>query len=843
MLGLTRLRGIHGLSLRGLSLTLFAAVTLVGCECGTGFNSPLKVAVVMDVGETWDLNALEWAKDNINAAGGIQGVRPISLEYYESATVNGLSQITRELVDDPSVVAIIGPGTSQQVVEAARRFSPKQKLMISPAATAGEIYRTFGDDDYIWRTTESDIAQTEIMVLSALDSGATKIGLLTHFSLYGDTFFDWFGFFAAEVGYTTDDVQVSRFGQDGGMSPQACVQPVIDILDTSPDVLFAVPETDDQIRCMVNTVAEYNSSHGSSIRLYLSSRGYRSDVLKELGELAEGVEGITLAPAPESGFELAYKHRYEANELPPFAANIYDALLLVAYGLEHSGGQGGPQLAASLKEIVSYRGEPVGWDGDGVRDALLAIRENRRPNLSGATGTLTYADGTFTDLFESSYGQWRFENGHMVFSAYYTTGNNSMRARSSTSILEARASSSAQQDISVGTYDPGVDQEDLWVVIMAFSKGWQNYRHEADALRQYQMFKERGIPDGRIILAIQDDIAFGESNTEQGVVRNEVGGANLYVDVEIDYSAGDISLALVEAILGGVATPEFPTVVESTHASNVYVYMVGHGGPMGVAIGAGSEEDAYATAEDLGIEVLSPEGLLDTLCSMQENAMYRRAMVVIESCFSGVMGEVLDVGCGNDQPVVDSAIRVVVEEPGAICPEGGQVVEVGPDANEDGVPDSVDGTYPICSDDLGAGLVSVTSEPVGENCSEGGLRVDLGSDADGSGWLGLGEIVQTVFVCKNEAVTHLNGAVMLTASNSSENSISYAYDEGINVWLADQFSTKLANAMNTAQSSSLYDLYNEVYLSVSGSHVGMYNALYFGNVREVMIEEFMRRED
>lgn len=823
-------------------VTIVFSVGLGGCE--NTFNAPLKVAVIMDIGQTWDLKALEWAKNNVNDAGGILAVRPIELVYYEASSAANLSQITREISEDPEIVAVIGPGRSEQVVDAARRFTPAKMVMVTPSATAGEIFRTYGGDDYVWRTLESDIAQTEIMILFALADNAQKVALLTNFSMYGDTFFDWFGFFAAEVGYGIDDVLVDRYGQDGDSSPDACAQPVNDILAGVPDILFAVPENDEQIICIVNTVAAHNEVNEPDVKLYFSSEGYRSELLTTLGDKAEGVEGVTLSAAPESGFDLEYKYRFGVEELPPYAANIYDAMLLVGYGLEHSGGKGGPDLAASLREVVSYRGEPVGWDQDGVKDALLAIRENRRPNLTGATGTLTFEDELYTDLKESSYGQWRFENGRMVFSTYYSTGNNSIRSRSSTSILEARATSGAQQDITLGTYDPGINQEDLWVFIVSVSKGWENYRHESDALRQYQMFKERGIADDRIILAIQDDLASNDVNTEPGVIRNEVDGPNLYSEIEVDYRLTDVSLEMIQAVLSGVPTEQFPTVIDGISSSNIYIYIVGHGGPAGVAVGAGNEAEAFLIGEGQSVQVLSPEIMLDSLCGMQDRSIFRRMLVVIEACFSGVMGAILDSGCGNDEEVVASAIQVNAEQAGDECASGGRRVDVGPDADGNGIPDSVDASYYMCSDETGEALVSITREMEGDNCSDGGWRIDLGTDLDSSGWLSLmTEATQTLYVCDDPGVKQLNGVLMLTAANASENSISYEYDETINVWLADQFSAKLADAISSDDSYNLYELYNEVYLNVSGSHVSMYNSQYFGDVREVMLEEFLRKED
>ena len=83
------------------------------------------------------------------------------------------------------------------------------------------------------------------------------------------------------------------------------------------------------------------------------------------------------------------------------------------------------------------------------------------------------------------------------------------------------------------------------------------------------------------------------------------------------------------------------------------------------------------------------------------------------------------------------------------------------------------------------------------------------------------------------------GPVLVTAANSNENSLSSGYDSELDVWVSDQFSYKFATSIAEPQSRSLYQLFNEVYLSVSGSHVSMYNAGAFGDVNTVSIDEFL----
>uniref|UniRef100_A0A674GZX3 Legumain n=1 Tax=Taeniopygia guttata TaxID=59729 RepID=A0A674GZX3_TAEGU len=49
-----------------------------------------------------------------------------------------------------------------------------------------------------------------------------------------------------------------------------------------------------------------------------------------------------------------------------------------------------------------------------------------------------------------------------------------------------------------------------WVVIVAGSNGWYNYRHQADVCHAYQIVHRNGIPDKQIIVMMYDDIADNE---------------------------------------------------------------------------------------------------------------------------------------------------------------------------------------------------------------------------------------------------------------------------------------------------------------------------------------------
>src|SRR2546430_9843023 len=104
------------------------------------------------------------------------------------------------------------------------------------------------------------------------------------------------------------------------------------------------------------------------------------------------------------------------------------------------------------------------------------------------------------------------------------------------------------------SWTPPAMQGDTWALVPALSSGWANYRHQADALRQYQLLRAGGVPDDHIVLVLADDLATAPDNPAPGTVRNDPGGPDLHHDLQIDYHLPLTADDLV-AILTGQASP------------------------------------------------------------------------------------------------------------------------------------------------------------------------------------------------------------------------------------------------------------------------------------------------
>uniref|UniRef100_A0A2I3G8S0 Legumain prodomain domain-containing protein n=1 Tax=Nomascus leucogenys TaxID=61853 RepID=A0A2I3G8S0_NOMLE len=72
--------------------------------------------------------------------------------------------------------------------------------------------------------------------------------------------------------------------------------------------------------------------------------------------------------------------------------------------------------------------------------------------------------------------------------------------------------------------DDPEDGRKHWVVILAGSNGWYNYRHQAAACHAYQIIYRNEIPDEQIIVMMYNDIAHSEDNPTPGIVINRPKG-------------------------------------------------------------------------------------------------------------------------------------------------------------------------------------------------------------------------------------------------------------------------------------------------------------------------------
>jgi len=171
--------------------------------------------------------------------------------------------------------------------------------------------------------------------------------------------------------------------------------------------------------------------------------------------------------------------------------------------------------------------------------------------------------------------------------------------------------------------------EDTWVVVLGASRYFANYRHAANALAMRRVSARLGVPRERILVLLAEDPTYDARNPRRGEVYLAANGAraadaDLVADfangTAADYSGDAVTPALLRALLTGRVDPATPLGkrLRSTGASNVLLYLTGHGG------------DGFLKFHDS--DELAAVELAAAIAEMRAKRRYKRMVVVVETC-------------------------------------------------------------------------------------------------------------------------------------------------------------------------------------------------------------------
>lgn len=596
-------------------------------------NTPVRIGVLLAMSGDVELREpLEWAKDTINSQGGVGG-RKVELVYKDTSSGN-VNALAQELLNDDSIRIVIGPENSDDVYALAPAFIAKKKVLISPTATSGDILRAFGKKGYIWRTTEGDAAQVKVILTILKNKGATKVSLLAANNTYGKTFYDWFGFFATEYGIDTPFIR--QFDEGSPMLEAD----VLEALKTNPDYLVAACWPEDAA-----TIKRVIDRSGSRTRLFLTDAAAQPALVEKLGPAAEGIEGTNPAADPTTGFVEAYEQKF-GHSPTYFAAPAYDAVLIAAYTEARQDRAPFESLADSVDKVVQGEATVTGWNASGVRTALTDIRTGAMPWITGASGGLEYDMVLGVDPIITWYSDWTVDNGTFRTIRTISSENLTAGSKSDEGSLGVSHASDALMTVSSrsGPYAATGERKDFRAVIVGPSRGWTNYRHQADALSIYTLLRKNGVDDDHIILMTFDDVPYTSENPLKGDIHNAPKGQNVRAGAQVDYSGTNVTAEALKNVLTGNKTDSTQIVLESNASTDVFVYIASHGSPGKVVFSNGN---GMFTTEDF----------TSVTDSMAENHRYRQMVFFVDTCF----GE--SVATGADAPGIYYLTGAAKNEP------------------------------------------------------------------------------------------------------------------------------------------------------------------------------------
>nr|5ZBI_A Chain A, Peptide asparaginyl ligase [Viola canadensis]5ZBI_B Chain B, Peptide asparaginyl ligase [Viola canadensis] len=176
-----------------------------------------------------------------------------------------------------------------------------------------------------------------------------------------------------------------------------------------------------------------------------------------------------------------------------------------------------------------------------------------------------------------------------------------------------------------------------WAVLIAGSKGYQNYRHQADVCHAYQILRKGGVKDENIIVFMYDDIAYDIRNPYPGTIINSPDKKDVYKGVPKDYTGEDVNVQNFLAVILGnktALTGGSGKVLDTRPNDHIFIYYTDHGYP-GVL---GMPTEPYLYANDL----------IDTLKKKHALGTYEGLVFYVEACesasiFEGLLPDGLNI--------------------------------------------------------------------------------------------------------------------------------------------------------------------------------------------------------
>ncbi|KAK2876068.1 hypothetical protein Q8A67_020164 [Cirrhinus molitorella] len=162
-----------------------------------------------------------------------------------------------------------------------------------------------------------------------------------------------------------------------------------------------------------------------------------------------------------------------------------------------------------------------------------------------------------------------------------------------------------------------------WILLVAGSKGWANYQHQANVCCLYQIIKQHGIPDEQIVVMMYDDIANNKENPTKGSIISVLNDTNVYSGVPKDYTGENVTPDnFLAALQGDDSTGK--KVIKSGAHDNIYIYMSGLG-----------TEGTFEFPE----QSLRKADFVGAINNMSQKEKFSKMVIFMSSSFSGSMFE------------------------------------------------------------------------------------------------------------------------------------------------------------------------------------------------------------
>lgn len=571
-----------------------------------------KVGVVLPEAEKEELSKIvDWAQETIKAAQKGQKSRiELSLEWIDEEGSKMAREVAR-VTHDNSYAAIIGPRYSRNARVIAKESLSYRVPVLAPSVTSTEFQRIYAGSNMtepnIFCLAENDMAQCQAMLSKARANNYSRISLISRDGKedeYAASFQQFYAYMAREMDMEVEETYFYSNKEELGMALKKAI--AIEEEAPYPGVLFFVPSSEGDMLDFDEAIRLSEDSEHLSI--VCTDMAYDLSLEGKLKNY--DYVGTALASRPGEGFDIAWKSRC-GTVLPGGYAQLYDCfyLLAMAAAVVENGDAGTVREALVKLTSGDKASTPIyPWTASGMRDAFQAVRDKDYGRITGVSGPLEFESQTHICQLGTTYSTWTYTDGKFAetgrFSRDYTGSD---LWNWTTSQIEDMYDEQAA-DL------PYLALQDQYAVVIATSTGRNNYRHQADALAQYQMLRGFGYDDEHIILILEDDLGSD--------VHVTPGGENLRTGAVIDYKTSRVTPEDLRNIFSGTVTERTPEVVQGGPGTNVFLFWSGHG----------ARDEVLMWADDK-MEAETFRGIFEAA-----EGNYRKLLAVMETCYSGSIG-------------------------------------------------------------------------------------------------------------------------------------------------------------------------------------------------------------
>ncbi|MFM1926716.1 MAG: hypothetical protein RLZ06_292 [Actinomycetota bacterium] len=386
----------------GIALAASIALALSGCAAPASFDAANCTDAELKIGSLLpttgnlaflgapEIAGVDAAIKEINEAGGVLG-KCVSVSHKDSGdtSTDTATQSATALINE-GVDAIVGAASSGVSLSVIDQITGAGVVQISPANTSPTL-STYADNGFYFRTAPSDVLQGRVLGNLITGDGNETVGFLTIQDPYGTGLYD-----NAKISIEAAGGSVVANEEFAGGTKNFSAQ-VDKVLAAKPDAVVVI--SFDEAKSILPELVKVKGFDASKVYLVDGNVSNYSEAFTDFSiEGAQGtIPGVVATDAIKEKFLAVNKDLTDFS----YAAESYDATILIALAAIAGGAADGATIKANLK-AVSEGGEKV----TDFKTAVQMLADGKDIDFDGLSGPITFDDNG--DPTEAYVGIYKF---------------------------------------------------------------------------------------------------------------------------------------------------------------------------------------------------------------------------------------------------------------------------------------------------------------------------------------------------------------------------------------------------------------------------------------------------